>query len=283
MITFKTLSSGITVLTLCNKHATAEVSLYGGQVLSFKPKNKNDILFVSEKSLFTPGKAIRGGIPVCWPWFGPHATEKDFPVHGFVRTTNWRLAGSEENGKCTTVTLECVSSPETKKFWPHDFTLSVTVSVGKTLDLAITTKNDTSETINITDAFHTYYRVSEIADVSVKGFDGSLYIDRVGERTQRTQDGDIVISGETDRVYLGGKKCVVSDSAAKRTVTVEKDGFPDTIVWNPWIERAKAMADFDDEEYRKMICVEAGSALDNKIELSPGASVTQKMTIIPRG
>jgi len=283
MITFNTLASGITVLTLSNKHATAEVSLYAAQVLSFKPKNKNDILFVSKKSLFTPGKAIRGGIPVCWPWFGPHATEKDFPVHGFVRTTQWRLAGSEENSKSTTVTLECTSSPETKKFWPHDFTLSLTVSVGKNLELKLTTKNDERETVSITDAFHTYYRISEIANVSVKGFDGTRYIDRVGERTERTQEGDIVISGETDRVYLGGKKCIVSDPSAKRTVSVEKDGFPDTIVWNPWIDRSKAMVDFDDDEYHNMVCVEAGSALDNKIALAPGSSVTQKMTIVPRG
>jgi len=283
MITFKTLSSGITVLTLSNDHATAEVSLYGGQVLSFKPKNKNDIIFVSKKSLFTPGKAIRGGIPVCWPWFGPHATEKDFPVHGFVRTTQWSLVSSEENRKCTTATLECSSSPETEKFWPHDFTLSLTVSVGKNLELKLTTKNDDRESVSITDAFHTYYRISEIANVSVKGFDGTRYIDRVGGRTEKNQEGDVVISGETDRVYLGGKKCVVSDLSAKRTVTVEKDGFPDTIVWNPWIDRSKAMVDFDDDEYHCMICVEAGSALDNKIDLAPGAKVTQKMTIVPRG
>jgi len=195
----------------------------------------------------------------------------------------WRLAGSEENPKCTKVTLECSSTPETKKFWPHDFTLSLTVSVGKNLELTLTSKNDGSESVNITDAFHTYYRISEIANVSVKGFDGTRYIDRVGERTERTQEGDIVISGETDRVYLGGKKCVVGDPTAKRSVTVEKDGFPDTIVWNPWIERSKAMVDFDDDEYRNMICVEAGSALDNKIVLAPGATVTQKMTIVPRG
>ena len=283
MITFKTLSSGITILTLSNNYATAEVSLYAAQVLSFKPKNKNDILFVSKKSLYTPGKAIRGGIPVCWPWFGPHATEKDFPVHGFVRTAQWRLAGMEENSKGTMVTLECSSSPETKKFWPHDFIISLTVSVGKNLELKLTTKNDGSESVSITDAFHTYYRISEIANVSVRGFDGTRYIDRVGERTERTQEGDIVISGETDRVYLGGKKCIVSDPSAKRTVSVEKDGFPDTIVWNPWIDRSKAMVDFDDDEYHNMVCVEAGSALDNKIALAPGSSVTQKMTIVPRG
>ena len=189
MITFKTLSSGITILTLSNNFATAEVSLYGAHVLSFKPKNKNDILFVSKKSLFEPGKSIRGGIPVCWPWFGPHATEKDFPVHGFVRTTQWRLAGTEENPKCTKVTLECTSSPETKKFWPHEFTLSVTVSVGKTLDLTMNTKNDERESVSITDAFHAYYRISEIANVSVKGFDGARYIDRVGGRSEKDAGG----------------------------------------------------------------------------------------------
>ena len=164
-----------------------------------------------------------------------------------------------------------------------DFSSSLTVSVGKNLELTLTSKNDGSESVNITDAFHTYYRISEIANVSVRGFDGTRYIDRVGERTEKTQEGNIVISGETDRVYLGGKKCVMSDSSAKRTVTVEKEGFPDTIVWNPWIERSKAMVDFDDDEYHTMICVEAGSALDNKIALAPGASVTQKMTIVPRG
>lgn len=280
MITRTTLSPGITVLTLENASATAKVSLYGGHVLSYVPKGQKDVLFVSEKSLFEPGKPIRGGIPVCWPWFGPSA-DKTLPIHGFARLAQWNLVSSEEKEDRTTIVLECLPTDATRVLWPHDFRLLLSVTAGKSLELALTTENAGKETIRVSDALHTYFSIADARKVSVAGFDGARYIDRVGERTERDQAGEVTIVAETDRVYLGGKDCSVIDAVTGRSVAVRKDGFTDTVIWNPWIEKAKAMPDFADDEYLRMICAEAGSVLGNAFDVAPGASVTQRMTLVP--
>lgn len=280
MITFTTHASGLALVSVRNKAASAEISTYGGHVLSYTPEGGENLLFLSKESYFTPGKPIRGGIPVCWPWFGPHKTDTTLPQHGFVRISQWRLVQTEETGDSTTVTLECVSTPETRALWPHDFRLTLAITVGRTLNLVLTTTNTGTTPFVITDALHTYFSIGDISRVSVKGLDGFKYLDRDGG-AHKYQAGDITISGETDRVYFSGDRCVIADPVKERTISVEKTGFPDTVVWNPWAERAKAITDLGNDEYRAMICAEAGSVLDNAISVAAGVSVSQKMSLIP--
>lgn len=281
MITFDNNDSGFSLLKIKNAAARATISPYGGQVLSYIPEGEEDLLFLSRESFFTAGKAIRGGIPVCWPWFGPHSRDTSLPQHGFVRTMDWRLAQTEETADSTNVILECVSTAETRALWPHDFRLAISFSVGKTLKITLTTTNTGGTPFAITDALHTYFRTGNIAQASVAGLEGATYLDKVGPEATKEQAGEVSVSGETDRVYYSASPCAVVDGTNGKRVTIEKVGFPDTVVWNPWSDRAKAMADFGDDEYKSMICAEAGSVRGNVINLAPGVSVTQRMALVP--
>jgi glucose-6-phosphate 1-epimerase len=281
MISFDTNDSGFSLLKIKNAAARATISPYGGQILSFIPEDGDDLLFLSRESFFSAGKAIRGGIPVCWPWFGPHPRDAALPQHGFVRTMPWRLAQTEETADSTNVILECVSTSETRALWPHDFRLAISFSVGKTLKITLTTTNTGGTPFAITDALHTYFRIGDISLATVIGLEGATYLDRVGPEATKEQEGAVSVSGETDRVYYSATPCSVVDESAKKRVTVEKVGFPDTIVWNPWIDRAKSMADFGDDEYKTMLCAEAGSVRGNAINVAPGVSVTQRMALVP--
>jgi D-hexose-6-phosphate mutarotase len=282
MITKKERAPGITVVTLANAAATAEISLYGGHILSYRPAGKDDILFMSDKAVFETGKPIRGGIPVCWPWFGPHAADKTLPAHGFVRTMNWKIVGEEDGESHSGLTLECTATAETKALWPHEFKVTIAFFVGKTLSIALTTENTGDEPFDFTDALHTYFRVGDIAKTTVVGFDGSEYVDRtVQPRVKGMQTGDITIAKETDSVYLRQAACVIEDKSTGREITINPQLFPDAVVWNPWADRAKAIADLGDDEYKNMICVEAGSVLENTITVDPGTSVLQCLQIIP--
>jgi glucose-6-phosphate 1-epimerase len=279
MIEFKQRAPGVTVALISNAAAKAEISLYGGQVLSYAPKGQKDLLFLSAESLFAPGKAIRGGIPVCFPWFGPHAKNKEFPTHGFARVSQWELGSVTETQDRSVIVLTLKDSAETKKLWPYAFKLSLSVSVGDTLDMSLCVANTGKSAFNVTDALHTYFNVKNIKSVSVLGMDRLSYIDRVGEKTTRKQSGPIAISGETDRVYLKPKSMEILDPGLKRKILIERKAFPDAVVWNPWVERAKAFADFGNEEYKRMICVEAAAVFDNAITVEPGKSATQKMSV----
>jgi len=276
MITFYEKAPGIKVARLENKAASAEISLYGAHVLSYVPAGQKDALFMSAQSLFAPGKAIRGGIPVCWPWFGPRP---DQPTHGFARTQAWELVSLTETPDRSEVTLGCASTAETRALWPHDFRLRLTISVGAELVMTLVTENAGKDSFAVTDALHSYFAVSEVTGVRTVGLDKARYIDRVGGKTERVQSGDIAIASEVDSVYLSADDCAVVDPGLKRRIVVSKKGFPDTVVWNPWVDKSRAMPDFADDEYHGMICVEAASALTNEIPVAPGAKVSQEMRV----
>lgn len=279
MITHQRRNADVEIIELKNARASAAVSVYGGHVLSYVPAGGTDALFVSEQSLFESGKAIRGGIPVCWPWFGPHPTDPSLPLHGFVRTLQWAVADERDSADSSEVTLECRSTDATKKIWPHDFRVTLTVSVGTRLVLTLETHNLGNEPFAVADAFHTYFRIGDVTRVAVSGLAGSSYDDRVGEPCVRQQAGDVTIEGETNRIYHSATACDIVDPSLGRSITVSKEAFPETVVWNPWIERAKAMTDFMDDEYRTMICVEAASVGADSFTVKPGATVSQRMTV----
>lgn len=165
--------------------------------------------------------------------------------------------------------------------WPYEFQVILTVSVGKTLKMTLTTTNLGATAFNITDAFHTYFNIEKIESTAVGGLENIKYIDRVGGKTLRKQIGKISITGEIDRVYLTSVSSTIHDYVMNRKIIIDKTNLSDTVVWNPWIEKSKSMPDFQDDEYQHMICVEAGSVLDNAVVVPAGQSVTQEMTITP--
>jgi len=252
------------------KGSRLEVYLYGAHITSFKTSKGEELLFMSSKAIFKETKAIRGGIPVIFPQFGPG----ELPQHGFARVSHWLITETKVNSDSVSVTLTLNDSEETRKLWPNAFSLEYTVILQDddklSMQLKITNKNPT-KSFSFTNALHTYFKVQDIHKVTVLGLAGLMYIDKTqkGEKFQENNE-EISIVGETDRVYLSTPD-VVKIGQGSGTILLQKEGFPDCVIWNPWIQKAKEMVDFGDEDWREMICAEVGQ-IGTPSNVSAGSS-----------
>ena len=276
---------GLPMIDIRNAHATARVSLYGAQVLAFQPRGERELLFLSERAAYQPGKAIRGGVPVCWPWFGPDPQGLGRPAHGLARTRQWQLRGSGilPDGQ-TRLTLGLRDDDQTRALWPHAFDLSLDITVGRTLHLALCTRNTGSTPMTLTQALHSYFAVADIHQTRVEGLDGCTYTDkaRVAGGAQRLQAGPVHFSGEVDRVYARVPADLrIDDGAGQRTVRVRAEGSQTAVVWNPGPDISAGMADLDDDAWRRFVCVETANAGEEVIHLAPGAQHTLLAEIGP--
>jgi glucose-6-phosphate 1-epimerase len=266
---------GFPLLEIRNPQASALVSLYGGQVLSFQPAGaSDDVLFLSERAQYQWGKAIRGGVPVCWPWFGPDPEGKGRPSHGLARTRLWVVqATGTAAGGATQVSLSLTDTAETRALWPHAFSLRLDITIGTTLCLALSTRNTGTIPFTLTQALHSYFTVGDIARTTVKVLDGCRYMDKATGATGATkhQNGLVDFAGEVDRVYLNPPpSLVVMDGAGQRQIRIDTQGSRSAVVWNPGPEIAAGMADLDNEAYRRFVCVETTNAGDDMVTLGPG-------------
>jgi D-hexose-6-phosphate mutarotase len=246
--------------------------LHGGHVLSFFPRGHEPVLWVSKQSRFETGKAIRGGIPVCWPWFADHPTGGDIPAHGFVRTALWTVTESEalKDGR-TRLGLVISDNNDTRTLWPYLFRLEIDVTVGTMLKVELIATNTGKEAFTCGGALHSYFHVSSISNVVIKGLEGCSYIDKVDESRRGVQEGSVTIDGETDRIYLEiDGDCLIEDNGLQRRIGIAKSGSRTTVVWNPWVDKARAMKDFGDQEYHSMVCVETANAAEDLITVAPG-------------
>jgi glucose-6-phosphate 1-epimerase len=274
---------GLTRVAVATPDAEAHIYLHGAHVTHFQPRDGDDLLFVSEKSLFAPGKAIRGGVPIIFPWFGAKAADATAPMHGFARTTEWDLVDVRKGTHGSiAVVLELNSTDATRKLWPYDFQLRYTVTVDHRLDLALEVHNTSSGEFTFEEALHTYLAVGDVRQVRIDGLAGREFLDKTDAMRRKTQPpGAISIVGETDRVYLDTLDAVsVSDPDLSRKLVVEKGGSKTTVLWNPWIAKAKAMADFGNEEWPEMLCVETANAAQNAVTLSAGKTIQMKARLL---
>ncbi|XXG51584.1 hypothetical protein AAC387_Pa03g0116 [Persea americana] len=255
--------------------SSAEVYLYGGQVTSWKNDHGEELLFVSSKATFKPPKAIRGGIPICFPQFSSHGVLEQ---HGFARNRSWSIDTNPppfptSSSNKTFVDLLLKPSEEDGKIWPHSFEFRLRIALGPGGDLMLTSRirNTDSKPFNFTFAYHTYFSVSDISEVRVEGLETLDYLDNLHNRERFTEQGDaLTFESEVDKVYVSTPtKIAILDHEKKRTFVLRKDGLPDAVVWNPWDKKAKAMPDFGDDEYKHMLCVEA-AAIEKPITLKPG-------------
>jgi D-hexose-6-phosphate mutarotase len=262
--------------------AEAEIYLHGAHVTHFAPRGHKPVLFMSGESLFDPAKPIRGGVPLIFPWFGGKADDPKAPAHGFARTTTWTLLEMTcaADGSVV-VSLTLGPSEHSRKHWPHDFAASFTVGVGKTLQMTLEVANTSPAEINFEEALHTYLAVGDIKRTTIDGLAGRTFIDKVDKAARKTQPpGAFTLTGETDRVYLDTPDRVTVDDAGNgRKLLVSKSGSASTVVWNPWIAKAKAMADFGDDEWPGMLCIETANAADNAVKLVPGARHTMRASV----
>ncbi|XP_072980602.1 putative glucose-6-phosphate 1-epimerase [Typha angustifolia] len=257
--------------------SSAEVYLYGGHVTSWKNDHGEELLFVSNKAIFKPPKAIRGGIPICFPQF---SNIGNLEPHGFARNRIWSIDNDPPPFPTTTsnrayVDLILKPSEEDFKIWPHRYEFRLRVILGPGGDLMLISRirntNTDGKSFSFTFAYHTYFSVSDISEVRVEGLETLDYLDNLQERARFTEQGDaIVFESEFDKVYLSTPaKIAIIDHEKKRTFVLRKEGLPDAVVWNPWDKKAKAMTDFGDDEYKYMVCVEA-AAIEKSIMLKPG-------------
>jgi len=273
-VIFETGEGGLPFIRVKNDNATALISIYGGQVLAFQPKStSSDLLFLSKLAYYQSGKAIKGGVPICWPWFGPDPEGLNRPAHGFVRNRLWEVvetAGTAEGH--IRVVLGLSDTPETQAIWPRSFVLRLEITVGKSLNLALVTRNTDSQAFAITQAFHTYFNAGDIRQVKVSGLENTQYIDKVNDNQQINQLDDVTINSEVDRIYLNvDNELVVQDAALKRRIHITSKGNRTAVVWNPWAKISAEMADLQDDDYQRFICVETTNAATDSINIQPGS------------
>lgn len=262
------------IAEVANRHATAAVALQGAHVMAFRPRGQGPVLWVSAESAFRPGKAIRGGIPVCWPWFADHPTDRRKPAHGFVRAAPWHVVATERgDDDATRIRFGLADDDTTYALWPHRFRLELVVTVGAALVVELVIRNTGDAAFTSGGALHSYFTVGNVEDVRIHGLDGCTYIDKVDHLARKVQDGAVRIGAETDRVYLDTTaECVIEDPALRRRIRVAKAGSRSTVVWNPWIEKAASMTDFGDDEYTGMVCVETANAADDVVSVPPAGT-----------
>ena len=260
--------------------ATAEIYLHGAQLTSWRPAGGEEVIFLSGQSQWEPGRAIRGGIPVCFPWFRNKADDPKAPSHGFVRTKAWQLDSVTRNGDAVTVSLSTASDEATRAWWPHDFRLVHRLTVGAALVQELTMSNTGNAPLRFEEALHTYYRVGGAESVRIQGLGGVSYLDNTDGNREKQQEGDIAFTAPTDRAYVDTTHAVeILDPILRRRIRLEKQNSRTTVVWNPWIEGAHALPDLADDEWRAMACVEASNIRALAVDLAPGERHTMKTTI----
>jgi glucose-6-phosphate 1-epimerase len=267
------------VLQLAVGGNTAEVALQGAQVLSWQPRGHAPAIWLSPmERLANPTaapKPVRGGTPVCWPWFGPHPTDTLKPAHGFVRTRLWTVAGASRNSDAVRVTLTTATTAADRAVWPHSATARMEVTLGDSLTLALETGNTGADAFTLTQALHTYFAIGDIATVSVEGFDGQHYVDKLDGNARKRQAGSITFAAEVDRIYDAhpGSAAIVDPGLARR-IEITKSGSRSSVVWNPWSGKATRLGDMGPDGWRRMVCVETANAGSDLVQLAAGGTHT---------
>jgi len=266
------------VVVIANDLAQASIALQGAHVLDFQTAGESPLIWMSEDVVHAPGKSLRGGIPICWPWFGPHTADESMPAHGFARTNNWKpITSKANNDGSTLVTFELIQKEKTKALCSHPLNVQLHVTVGAHLHLALETTNLGDTPFTLGQALHTYFQVGDVRETSIEGFDGGEYIDKVKSAgdygVHKIQQGVIKVESEVDRIYLNsGNRCEIVDPVMQRKIIISSEGSASTVIWNPWIDIANQMGDLGLDGYLNMLCVETSNAADDVIELAAGAT-----------
>ena len=271
---FGELENELVFVTVSNKYADVDICLYGAHVTSFKPNNSMEILWMSPDSNFEVGKAIRGGIPVCFPWFGPHTTDPLMPQHGFARLMYWDIIKTEtlHSGE-TLIRLQLCSSEETKAYWPYDFCAQMTVTVGLTLTVTLKVTNTSSIPFEYTCALHSYFGLSSIENLAIEGLQGKSYHNQLEPGDAIQEESILNIHEAVTRHYYNTEgPYIIEDSIYRNRIQVAKVGSKVTTVWNPGEEASVTIADLPDDGYETFVCLEAVNAFNDSIHLAPQES-----------
>ncbi|RDH84979.1 MAG: D-hexose-6-phosphate mutarotase [endosymbiont of Galathealinum brachiosum] len=276
-IRFKMGKGDIPVVEIENEQASALISCQGAHVLSWRPDGQEEVIWVSREARYAKGQSVRGGIPICWPWFGAHSENTSFPAHGFARTVLWEIteACQLDSGETQISFILNTSQLDdtTRKTWPESTSALYVLTIGHSLKLELITQNNGVKAICVGEALHTYFNVGDVSKTSVTGLHGKDYLDKPDGFKRKKQSGDIGIDAEVDRVYLNTTD-ELSITGPQRKIVISKQGSHSTIVWNPWKQVAEKMGDLGEGGYLNMLCVESGNAADDVVTIKPGESHT---------
>ena len=270
-VTTKKHPNGLDYVEVNTDLCQASIFLQGAQIDYFKPANKAPLLWVSEADDYQPGNGIRGGIPICWPWFGTSPIE-GFPQHGFARTSMWSLASVKMRNQLVDLIFTLKITEDNKQYWPHDTEVSVLFTLGETLSVSIVNKNNSEYPVNLTQALHTYFPIEDIHQLKATGFDGAKYIE-FGKGPFKQDYDEVSFNRETDRVYtdLGLTQQLHTPNGI---IEVSRENSQSAVLWNPWIDKSQRLSRFNDNDYLTMVCHEAANVLEDEVQLAPGDSHT---------
>lgn len=261
---------------LSHDGASAEIYLQGAHLARFRTQSGAEVLFLSAQSHFAPGKAIRGGVPLIFPWFGPNQEQPHLPAHGFARTMEWQIQQATENS----LALSLESNEATRALWNHDFRLIYRVEIEtETLRLQWEIHNTGDTPWEFEAAMHTYFRVADVRLITIDGLDGKTYLDKPQNAARLVQNGAVQISGETDRVYFEASGPITLRDGAQIIRISDRGGVKSTVVWNPWIEKSRALADLGDDEWPLFVCIESGVIADDRQSLEAGQCLEMAVEI----
>lgn len=280
-VQFREGEGGLTMAEIANEHATARIALQGAHLVTWQPKGAEPVIWVSKFAKYAPGKSIRGGVPICWPWFGPHATDSKLPGHGFARTVMWEVLETREMADGGTyLRFGLLETEATRAQWTHPSSVQIEFSIGKSLKIDLVTRNLGAHPFVLGEALHTYFHISDVGRMSIRGLEGCAYMNKAGGANDLCKQlNGIRIESEVDRVYMNTTSDVlIKDRDLNRMIRIAKQGSRSTIVWNPWIEKAEKMGDFGPEGHRGMVCVESGNALDDTVTV--GAGETHRLSVL---
>ena len=276
-------SGNMPALDIQGRLATAQVYFNGAHLAAWHPRRATaPVLWMSRDSQFEAGKPLRGGVPVCFPWFAAHASDKTAPSHGFARIRDWTLTSATEAADGAVVLVfELASNAPLSPVWPHAFRVRYQLSLGDSLGMSFEVHNPGADPFVFEAALHTYFAVQDVRQVHVTGLESTDYLDKVAGFARRTEGREpIRITGETDRIYLNTRAaCAIHDPGKRRRISIAKTGSETTVVWNPWIDRARAIPDFGDLEWPEMLCIETCNVNAHAVTLAPGASHTMTAAI----
>ena len=274
-------NGGLPKVRVTTSIASVDLYLHGAQVTSWQPVGAEDALFLSEHSYWQEGRAIRGGIPICFPWFRSKADDPKAPAHGFVRTREWQLDSvTAEGDGSVIVTCSTGSDDSTRRWWPHEFRLAHRITIGRKLHLHLTVLNLGAGPFVFEEALHTYFRVGGAESVRVRGLDQVTYLDNTDGNREKSESGDVVFAAPTDKAFLNTQGDLeLIDPTRRRILRTDKQNSATTVVWNPWQQGAASLADFGNDEWRQMTCVEASNILRSAVSLAPGEQHTMGATI----
>ncbi len=269
-------------LRIHNAYADALITLQGAQVLEFTPREQRPIIWLSEQAAFRRSQNIRGGIPICWPWFGDFArnptavramtASADTPAHGLVRAQPWLLEKITEQPTHTEIVLRYPTAA-LNAAWPHATELTLTVSIGSALRLQLSTRNTGSTSLSFSQALHTYFSISDIRQIEILGLDNTRYIDTLREWHEFTQHDAVRIDGEIDRIYQQlPEHLQLLDTGWQRTIHLRTRNSASAVVWNPHIEKSKRLNQLSPDAWQRMVCIETANVMDDSVTLASGAA-----------